>query len=243
LGPQPFAAMLHVRRCAYHTATRGGHRPRAYAARVTGSSRWANIRRRARVRAARRAERAGGAAQAHGKGLQRVRFEGYGPGGAKLIVDCLTGDRNRLGAAVRRVFLQHGGQLGAAGSVSYLFNCVGLLAYPPGTDAPRLTRLALEAGAEDVVVNRDASVEVLTDPPEFAMVRALLTARGFAPAMAEVTWRAAGALELSGEAASEMVQLLEALEALDEVCEVYSDAEIQATDLPQERPEEPPDQK
>jgi transcriptional/translational regulatory protein YebC/TACO1 len=203
------------------------------------SGRWANIRRRTRARAARRAQRAGSATEAHREGLQHVRFEGYGPGGAKLIVDCLTGDPNRLGACVRRVFLQHCGQLGAAGSVSYLFNNVGLLAYPPGIDASRLTSLALEAGAEDVIVNADTSVEVLTDPLEFAMVRTRLTAGGFTPEPAEVTWRPASTLELSVEAGTQMLQLVEALETLDEVCEVYSNAELEDQDLPEERPEGP----
>ena len=100
---------------------------------------------------------------------------------------------------MRRAFVQHGGQLGADGSVSYLFNTVGLMTYPPGTDEERLMQVALEAGAEDVVPNADTSMEVLADPLEFATVRAVLTHRGFAPATAEVTQRAATSLELSGE--------------------------------------------
>lgn len=151
-----------------------------------------------------------------------MRYEGYGPGGAAVMVDCLTDDRSRAMAAVRCAFVQHGGHLGAAGSVSYLFNTVALMAYPPGTDDERLMQVALEAGAEDVVPHADTSVEVLADPQEFATVRALLADRGFVPATAEVTQRAATSLELSGNTAEAMLLLLEALEQLDEVREVYS---------------------
>jgi YebC/PmpR family DNA-binding regulatory protein len=166
------------------------------------------------------------AADAPCDGLERVHYEGYGPGGAAVMVECVTTDRKRVGAEVRRAFVQHGGHLGADGSVSYLFNTVGLLTYPPGTDEERLIQVALEAGAEDVVPNADTSVEVLADPQEFATVRAVLTHRGFTPATAEVTLRAATSLELSGEEAEVMVELLEALEGLEDVRDVYSNVEI-----------------
>ena len=145
-----------------------------------------------------------------------------------MLVECLTDDRSRVAAEVRQVFLKHGGYIGAAGAVRYLFNTVGLLSYPPGIDKPALVAAALEAGAEDVVVNTDTSVEVLVDPLEFAAVHARLTRQGFAPASAEVTERAASSLALSGEDAELMVRLLEALEALEEVRNVYSNAEIAA---------------
>jgi YebC/PmpR family DNA-binding regulatory protein len=190
---------------------------------MAGHSKWANLRRRECVRARKRALRS---AERDRSGLETVRYEGYGPGGAAVMVECLTGDRSRVAAEVRRAFLQHGGHLGADGSVSYLFNTVGLMTYPPGTDEGRLMEVALEAGAEDVVPNADTSVEVLADPQEFADVRAALTQRGFAPATAEVTQRAAISLELSGEAAESMMHLLEALEELDEVRDVYSNVEI-----------------
>jgi len=190
---------------------------------MAGQSRWANLRRRERVRAQRRDS---AAASPHGAGLERVRYEGYGPGGAAVVVECLTDDRSRIGAAVRQAFVRYGGHLGADGSVSYLFNTVGLMTYPPGTDAGRLMQAALEAGAEDVVANADTSVEVLTDPHEFSAVHARLTLRGFAPATAEVTQRAATTLELAGEAAELTVRLLEALEGLEEVRDVYSNVEI-----------------
>jgi YebC/PmpR family DNA-binding regulatory protein len=190
---------------------------------MAGHSRWANIQRRAGARARRHAQRL---ADGPHEGLVPVRYEGYGPGGAAVMVDCLTDDRSRAAAAVRRTFVQHGGHLGAAGSVSYLFNTVALMAYPPGTNDERLMQVALEAGAEDVVPHADTSVEVLADPQEFVTVRALLADRGFMPATAEVTQRAATSLELSGRTAEAMLLLLEALEQLDDVRDVYSNADI-----------------
>jgi YebC/PmpR family DNA-binding regulatory protein len=157
---------------------------------------------------------------------QPVRYEGYGPGGAAVLIECVTDDRNRTRADLRRAFSEHGGQLGAEGSVSYLFNHVGLMTYPPGTDEDRLMRAALEAGAEDVVPNSDHSIEVLADPMEFEAVRAILTHRGFTPAAAEVTERASLTTPLSGEPAEQMVRLLEALQDLDDVRNVYSNVEI-----------------
>lgn len=157
---------------------------------------------------------------------QPVRYEGYGPGGAAVLVECITDDRNRTRADLRRAFSDHGGHLGAEGSVSYLFNHVGLMTYPPGTDEERLMHAALEAGAEDVVPNSDRSIEVLADPMEFDTVRAILTHRGFAPVAAEVTERASLTTPLSGEPAERMVRLLEALEHLDDVRNVYSNVEI-----------------
>jgi transcriptional/translational regulatory protein YebC/TACO1 len=190
---------------------------------MAGHSKWANILRREGAQAARRNRAAEAAAR---EGLERVRYEGYGPGGAAVMVDCLTADRHRAGALVRSTFVQHGGQLGADGSVSYLFNTVGLLTYPPGTDEDALMQVALEAGAEDVQANADTSVEVLADPLDFPTVHAVLTHRGFAPVTAEVTQRAATSLELSGANALAMVHLLEALEGLEEVRDVYSNVEI-----------------
>lgn len=188
---------------------------------MAGHSKWANIR---RLRAKGSARRAPGGSS--GDGSERVRYEGYGPGGAAVMVDCITADRNRTGKEVRRVFTEHGGHLGANGSVSYLFNHVGLMMYPPGTDEERLIKVALEAGAEDVVPNSDRSIEVLADPIEFDTVRAILTDSCFAPVTAEVTQRASLSTPLSGEAAAMMVLLLEALEDLEDVQDVYSNVEI-----------------
>jgi YebC/PmpR family DNA-binding regulatory protein len=190
---------------------------------MAGLSKWANIKRREGAHAAMRRRRA---ADVPSEGLERVHYEGYGPGGAAVMVECVTADRKRVSAEVRRAFVQHGGQLGADGSVSYLFYTVGLLTYPPGTDEEGLMQVALEAGAEDVVPSADTSVEVLADPQEFATVRAVLTHRGFTPATAEVTRRAATSLELSGGEGEAMVELLEALEGLEDVRDVYSNVEI-----------------
>jgi len=189
---------------------------------MPGKSKWANLKRCANARARKRDR----AKLLVAQGLQSVRYEGYGPGGAAVIVECLTADHSRVGAAIRRAFVEHGGSLGADGSVSYLFNTVGLMTYPPGTDEEKLMQLALEAGAEDVVPNADSSVEVLADPLELEAVSAFLGQRGFVPATAEITQRAATSLELSGQSGQLMVQLLEALEELDEVRDVYSNVEI-----------------
>jgi transcriptional/translational regulatory protein YebC/TACO1 len=191
---------------------------------MASRSKWASIRRR---RSGGRPVEAGGApSPGAGQKLESVRYEGYGPGGAAVMVDCLTADRHLTGADIRQAFTRHGGHVGAFGSVSYLFNRVGLLTYPPGTDEERLMRVALEAGAEDVVPNADHSIEVLADPIEFETVRAILTDRGFAPVTAEVTERASLSTPLSGEEAVRMVRLLEALEELDCVRNVYSNVEI-----------------
>jgi YebC/PmpR family DNA-binding regulatory protein len=164
--------------------------------------------------------------QAVGGPFEAVRYEGYGPGGAAVLVDSVTDDRSRTGNEVRETFTRYGGNLGAQGSVSYLFHTVGLMTFPPGTDESRLMQVALEAGAEDVVPNADTSIEVLADPVEFETVRAILTQRGFVPASAAVTERASIATPLSGRAAELMVHLLEALEDLDDVRDVYSNVEI-----------------
>jgi len=161
-----------------------------------------------------------------GVAMEGVRYEGYGPGGAAVMLDCLTDSRNRTGAEVREAFSAHGGHLGAAGSVGYLFNEVGLMIYPPGTSEERLIQVALEAGAEDVVPNADGTLEVLADPIEFETVRALLERSGFVPDTAEVTQRAATSAVLAGDAALSMAQLLGALEDLRDVQNVYTNAEI-----------------
>ncbi len=158
--------------------------------------------------------------------LEPARFEGYGPGGTAVMVDCLTDNVTRTSLDIRDAFTRNGGHLGADGSVRYLFNRVGLMSFPPGTDVERLMQVALHAGAEDVVPNDDGSVEVLADPTEFDAVRAIITAGGFAPATAEVTQRAAAPNRVSGEAGEQMVRLLEALENLDDVQSVYSNVEI-----------------
>jgi YebC/PmpR family DNA-binding regulatory protein len=190
---------------------------------MAGHTKWASIQRR---RAARARGRVKEPVHAVGGSFEAVRYEGYGPGGAAIVVDSVTDDRGRTGSRVRETFTRHGGNLGAQGSVSYLFHKVGLMMFPPGTDEARLMQVALEAGAEDVVPNDDTSIEVLADPVEFETVRAILTEKGFEPSTAEVTERASIATPLSGEAGELMVKLLEALEDLDDVRGVYSNVEI-----------------
>ena len=160
-----------------------------------------------------------------GESRQLIRYEGYGPGAAVVLVDCLTRDRERTRTLVRRTLAEHGGYLGAKGSVGYLFDRVGLLRYGSGGDLQRLIEAALSAGAEDVIV-RPGVLEVLTDPEEFQAVRSQLIRLGWVPVSAEVTEHAALAAPIRGEAARCMVHLLEALADLDDVWNVYSNVEI-----------------
>ena len=155
-----------------------------------------------------------------------IRYEGYGPGGVAVMVDCMTDNKNRSVAEVRHAFSKFGGNLGADGSVSYLFNHVGLLSYAAGCDEDALLAAAIEAGAEDVVVDDDKSIEVLTDPADFEAVRDAMRASGFDPQQAELTMRASNSSELELQAASSMIKMLEMLEDLDDVQHVYSNAAI-----------------
>ena len=155
-----------------------------------------------------------------------IRYEGYGPGGVAVMVDCMTDNKNRTVAEVRHAFSKFGGNLGADGSVGFLFNHVGLLQYPAGSDEEALMDAAIEAGAEDVVVDDDKSIEVLTDPANFETVRDAMKASGFDPEHAEVTMRASNSTDLELQAAGSMIKMLEMLEDLDDVQGVYSNAGI-----------------
>ncbi|SMF96814.1 DNA-binding regulatory protein, YebC/PmpR family [Methylomagnum ishizawai] len=155
-----------------------------------------------------------------------VRYEGYGPGGIAVMVDCLTDNRNRTVGEVRHAFTKIGGNLGTDGSVAYLFSKVGVIGFAPGVDEDRLMEAALEAGADDVVPNEDRSVDVLTRPDSFEAVRDALVAAGFKPDTAEVTMRASTSVALGQEDAEKMIRLLERLEDLDDVQNVYSNADI-----------------
>jgi YebC/PmpR family DNA-binding regulatory protein len=167
-----------------------------------------------------------GAGELEGADYQEIRYEGYGPGGTAVMVDCLTDNRNRTVAEVRHAFTKSGGNLGADGSVNYLFNHVGLLFFPEGSDEDAIMEAAIEAGAEDIVVDDEGSIEVLTDPSEFERVRDAMRAAGHEPESAELTMRASTSAELGLEDAASMVKLLETLEDLDDVQEVYSNADI-----------------
>lgn len=167
-----------------------------------------------------------GAGGGEGEDYQEVRYEGYGPGGAAVLVECLTDNRNRTAGDVRHAFTKYGGNLGADGSVAYLFNHCGVITYPPGTSEEAVMEAALEVGAEDVVTDDDGTVEVLTAPGDLEAVRAGLEAARLAPENAEVTMRAAASAPVEGEDAEAMLKLLEALEELDDVQDVYTNAEI-----------------
>ena len=167
-----------------------------------------------------------GAGDLGGAALEEARYEGYAPGGVAIIVECLTDNRTRTVGEVRHAFTKHGGNLGADGSVGYLFNKCGLLSYPAGTNEDTLIETALEAGAEDVLTAADGSFEVLTDPAAFHQVKAGLERAGLKADSAEVTLRASTAVPLSPEQAPGVLELLEALEELEDVQAVYSNAEF-----------------
>ncbi len=167
-----------------------------------------------------------GTGDLEGADYEEIRYEGYGPGGVAVMVDCMTDNRNRTVADVRHAFSKFGGNLGADGSVGYLFNQVGLLSFPGDIDEDRVMEAAIEAGAEDVVVDAGGAIEVLTDPQDFETVRDAMSSAGLAPEEAEVTMRAATTTVLGTAEAGSMVKLLETLEELDDVQQVYSNADI-----------------
>jgi YebC/PmpR family DNA-binding regulatory protein len=158
--------------------------------------------------------------------FEEVRYEGYGPGGVAVMVDCMTDNRNRTVAEVRHAFTKCGGNLGTDGSVAYLFEKRGVLGFAHGNDEDRIMEVALEAGAEDVVTHEDGSIEVLTAPDDFAPVKEAMLAAGLVPEDPEVTMRAATSVTIALEDATRMIKLLDMLEDLDDVQNVYSNAEI-----------------
>ncbi|TSE35367.1 YebC/PmpR family DNA-binding transcriptional regulator [Tepidimonas charontis] len=163
-----------------------------------------------------------------GVAYEEVRYEGYGIGGAAVIVDCMTDNRVRTVAEVRHAFSKHGGNLGTEGSVAFQFQHCGQIVFEPGTSEDNVMEVALEAGAEDVLTQEDGSIEVLTAPANFEQVRDALQAAGLQPAMAEVTWRPTNTVTLHGEDAQRMQKLLDALEDLDDVQDVFHNAELDA---------------
>jgi len=167
-----------------------------------------------------------GAGELDGAEYVEIRYEGYGPGGTAVMVDCMTDNKNRSVAEVRHAFAKFGGNLGADGSVSYLFNHVGLLSYPEGSDEDAILEAAIEAGAEDIVVHEDTSIEVITDPADFESVLDQMRGADFEADDAELTMRASTSAELDLKAAGSMVKMLEMLEDLDDVQNVYSNADI-----------------
>jgi YebC/PmpR family DNA-binding regulatory protein len=164
---------------------------------------------------------------------EEVRYEGYGPGGTAILVDCLTNNRNRTVADVRHAFTKHGGNLGTDGSVAYLFTKRGVLSYAPGVDEDRVMEVALEAGAEDVVSNEDGSIDILTSPEEFERVKTAMDSAEFKPGAAEITMQPSTYANLDLEDAQRLLKIIDLLEDLDDVQKVYSNADISTEVLSQ----------
>ncbi|HET9978789.1 MAG TPA: YebC/PmpR family DNA-binding transcriptional regulator [Burkholderiaceae bacterium] len=161
-----------------------------------------------------------------GVSYEEIRYEGYGIGGAAIIVDCMTDNRVRTVAEVRHAFSKYGGNLGSEGSVAFQFKHCGQLLFAPGTSEDKVMEVALDAGAEDVISGEDGSIEVLTAPADFEVVQQALQSAGLTPEVAEVTMRAENVVELAGEDAQRMQKLLDVLEDLDDVQEVYHNADL-----------------
>ena len=167
-----------------------------------------------------------GAGELDGSDYEEIRYEGYGPAGVAFIVDCLSDNRNRTVAEVRHAFSKGGGNLGQSGSVAYLFDNVGVLLYPPGVDEDAVMEAALEAGAEDIVVADDGSIEVLTAADQYIAVRQAMIDAGFEPEDSDLTMRASTSTELGVEDAQKILRLVDLLESSDDVQEVYYNADI-----------------
>src|SRR5690349_15351645 len=161
-----------------------------------------------------------------GVNYEEIRYEGYGIGGAAIIVDTMTDNRVRTVAEVRHAFSKHGGNMGTEGSVAFQFKHCGQLVFGPGTSEDKVMEAALEAGAEDVVAGDDGSIEVLTAPGDFEAVKNALESAGLKPEVAEVTMRAENTVDIAGEDATRMQKLLDALEDLDDVQDVYHNASL-----------------
>ena len=161
-----------------------------------------------------------------GANYEEIRYEGYGLNGAAIIVDCMTDNRVRTVAEVRHAFSKFGGNMGTEGSVAFLFKHCGQMMFAPGTNEDALMEAALEAGAEDVIADDEGGFEVVTDPYQFSAIREALEKAGFRPELAEVTMKPSTQTDFTGEDAIRMQKLLDALENLDDVQEVYTNAVI-----------------
>lgn len=168
-----------------------------------------------------------GAGTLEGVNYEEIRYEGYGISGAAVIVDCLTDNRNRAVADVRHAFTKFGGNLGTDGSVAFMFKHCGSLLFAPGTNEDQVMEAALEAGAEDVINNDDGSIEVITTPADFSAVKDALESVGLNPVLAEVTMKADNETVFTGDDAVKMQKLLDALDDLDDVQEIYTSAVIE----------------
>ena len=159
-----------------------------------------------------------------GLNYEEIRYEGYGIGGAAIIVDCMTDNRVRTVAEVRHAFSKYGGNMGTEGSVAFQFKHCGQFVFAPGTSEDKVMEVALEAGAEDVVTDDDGAVEVLCAPPDFEKVKLALEAAGLKPELAEVTMRAENTVDIAGEEAQRMQKLLDIIEDLDDTQAVFHNA-------------------
>ena len=162
-----------------------------------------------------------------GVSYEEIRYEGYGLGGAAIIVDTMTDNRVRTVAEVRHIFSKYGGNMGTEGSVAFQFKHCGQLFFAPGTDEEKVMNVALEAGAEDVITDDEGAIEVLTPPAEFEAVKNALEAAGLTPEVAEVTMRPENTIDLAGDDAAKMQKLLDMLEDLDDVQDVFHNANVE----------------
>ena len=167
-----------------------------------------------------------GSGELEGVNYEEIRYEGYGIGGAAVIVDCMTDNRVRTVAEVRHAFSKYGGNMGTEGSVAFQFKHVGQFVFAPGTSEDKIMEVALEAGADDVITDDDGAIEVLCAPPQFEAVKAALEGAGLKPELAEVTMRAENTVALAGEDAQRMQKLLDVIEELDDTQAVFHNAEI-----------------
>ena len=165
-----------------------------------------------------------GTGELEGVNYEEIRYEGYGTGGAAILVDCLTDNKTRTVADVRHAFTKHGGSMGAAGSVAFLFKHCGQFVFAPGTSEDKVMEVALDAGADDVVTHEDGSVEVVSSPGDFTAVKAAFDAAALKPELAEITMKASTETPLSADDGAKMQRLLDALENLDDVQEVHTTA-------------------
>jgi len=167
------------------------------------------------------------AGELEGVSYEEIRYEGYAPGGIAVIVDCMTDNKIRAVADVRHAFSKCGGNLGTDGSVGFMFKKRGVLSYPAGANEDAITEAAIDAGADDIVVYpEDGAIDVLTVPESFEAVKAAMVAAGFAPAESAVTWRADNDVVVAGETAQQVVKMIDMLEDLDDVQNVYHNAEL-----------------
>ena len=168
-----------------------------------------------------------GAGGLEGVNYEEIRYEGYGINGAAVIVDCMTDNRTRTVADVRHAFSKFGGNLGTDGSVAFLFRHVGQILFPPGSDEDKVMEAAIDAGADDVITHEDASIEVVTAANDFIAVKDALAKSGLKPEFAELTMKPVTEVEMRGEDAQRMQKLLDALESLDDVQDVYTSAALE----------------